>query len=1371
MNDNNWIKAQRIGLISTLIRSWPNESREDIIIKNKLNYLLLKEVENMQLETFPPWVLSELSRLKDHQIIDELKALLEAEQNPDLAKKYILNKDMTDTQENSIVKSAQTWAITLLKGYTEPRRLLDYGQQLFPDDSWYDIEKNPKKLDDFADKVEKLRMININIFNENQDNSRFGSIYKIIKLLNNKIYAHQIANILYHNQFCWPLLVLGEPELSISLPLAIEISYDGKNMIRTKPSNGEIEKGFDFSQWIENDNLKEAREAGYILWRSKHGHYGGRNNSYSYRKMAKNMSVIFDFRIAKIIGNEIFENIEKDCIPIKGNSADSCLAQAVLDKLLGRYSLGYTAITGEIGKFQNHDFGFNEISYPKEKLKYVNDTNFFSNAIIPLANFENISISNKEINNINILSVDKQSQIADVVQSRPWRRHQYIRCPELKWYIHDFLLRKKREVLQNDDMTSLERLQGIVGKNIEDTIKIVENNEEPVCFLEDTYPIQVMSALWYINNKTRTGKFDFNRGGLTPPKISWAVIRAIESEKDDQFWQVFWEIIGGNRPKVFEDFILSHNKKYAIEKLEKALKTFNPGINNPDFRSPDLFIIIGSEHFENSYEECKNNTHVYDRSFMVSPILEALSGSDNLQYRGPYKELNDLIGKTRIILLSDQKNSIFLKGRDPGFLELHDEKEVEFLKSLCVYRWGFNYRMAKLLVFYPHNKLENIDVHKTLKHLTKKGFIRKVNMWYYIPENIRRYLLEKLDLNNSLEYHYFAASSFAPYLFEKSQKTLSMPIEKVLNAKYLREAKYHLEEIKEKALKRKNHFIYHNEAIEAYNKLVKFTGLPSKSSLDNLLRMDLNNSAYLLASYIVNSNKLKKPHPLILLSLAEAYSNKLKFINNKQKKNELRNKTNELYEKAIEKSMNNVLNEKTQRYTEFKAISEYLLFLKYQYFRNKQKIKQLLIKAEKLFDNIKIDENLKFRGINYKIFELIGANKLDHEEASSFYLKVLNYDIPWIQVGVKGLGAASYIDSVNKIDKIKDKIDKLFNGDNIINDLQKPIMIKNIILDLTHEKDHVNERWYEGLKKLYEFKYLSNYKKDKVKINSHAKTIINEIIFYILLEEYKFKYSNEAKKHIKNALDVNNMLSINNQMRSIDEKRIRYILNNEESINRNFFEFDEINEFSIKSPALFLLISNMHSEGFLKDKDLDLLIEKYINVLRFITDVNPNTILFQELQGNRVVDKKIFQKIFCPLLENAMTESAREALKLINNEKPNNFSEKILLIEIKIGIEIINLNWRNALKIIEKTIEFVDFQKSELLWLELKILKMICKTILEEKTYVNELKEILSETDLDENYNINESFSVRPILEGLKKKNLNNKNLNEIANFLKTLDN
>ena len=1356
MKDNNWIKAQRVGLISALIRSWPNQNFRDIQTENNLNILLLEELKDIKMNTFPPWVLFELSRLKDYPIINELEKLLK-EKNIDANKSYIIDKNMTDTNDNSIIKRAQIWSIALLKGDIESKRLLDYGHQLFSDSIWYDIRKNQEKLNEFTDSIEKLRMINIDVFNES--NSRFNSISKILSLLNEELYAHQIANILYHNQFCWPLLVLGDPELSISLPIAVEINYDGENMIRTKPPKSEIETGIDFSQWIKNNNLKKAKEVGYMLWRSKHGHYGGRKGRYSYRKMAEDMSLTFDFRIAQLMGNKIFEKIDRDCFSIEGNSADSCLAQAVLDKLLGGFSLGYAAITGEVKEFNNnYDFKFSEILSPEKKLQHVNETNFYFNAVVPSDNYKEISI--KSLDNINIFFSERQSKVADVVQSKTWRRHQYIRSPELKWYVHNYLLKNKRKILSDNGLKSLDNIK---EKNIKSIIEEIETNENPVLSFEGISPRQLMLALWYINNKIRIDKFDksksdYNRSyTLTPPKFSWAVIRALEDEQDDQFWKIFWEAIGGSKTADFQDFILSHNKEYAIEKIEKALKTFNPSQNNPDFRSPDIFIIIGHEQFEISCEECKKNTQVFARPFMVSPILKELSISDNLNYRGPYEELNDLIGKTRIILLNDKKQSNLIEG-DSGYLNLCSEKEKELLKTLCIYRWGFNYTMAKFLIHYANNNLSDINIHETFEALKRKNVIREVNMWYFIPEQTRKKLLSKLNTDSFLKYHYYAASSFAPYLFKDSIKTLSISLEKAFNTKYIHEARYHLNQVMDKSQKINSHYYFHL-AREANNKLIKYTDITSKSVIDKLLDKNLNDSAYLLASYILNSDKLKKPHPLIQLPIAKAYNSKLTLSNEKNKDN-LKENTKQIYIEALRKAEENVVNERTEGYTKFKIISEYILFIENNYFNNKVEVENLIKEAETLFYKIKFDKDLGLKGIDYEIFEKIAANNKNHKEVSLLYLKFLNYDAIWIQAFVKGLGAAKYEKLSGIVNKFKLMIDNLLDNNNIIDYLLKPDMIRNIILDLNYEKEYVEKRWYLGLKELYESNYITDINSNLDFFENQIQAILAEIFFYIQLEIYINKFPDKARENIKKAMIISN-LYLSDQISNIDIRRIKAILNKKEPISKIIYKGSEKEEFSIKSnPALFFLTGIMYSEEIYNDEDFKLLIKKCNKSLQFLNiNLNPTLKYFH---GDIKLNKSKFYKNLYILLANNMPEAVEIIINFINKPNESSFIRNKVNIDLKIGIEILRFEWKKSLKLLEDALEIIDIKKNKFMWLEYKILEILCNAMIEKTTNINELEKILDKSKFE----LNKSFYLIYIFEGLKMKKNKNKNLILMLNFL-----
>ena len=159
--------------------------------------------------------------------------------------------------------------------------------------------------------------------------------------------------------------------------------------------------------------------------------------------------------------------------------------------------------------------------------------------------------------------------VADTVQVPPWRRYDYVRCPEILWGIHNLQRGRPFLVPKRD-------------RKVQEVIRELKANEDTVIELACA-PIIVASALWHLNNEMSQ---------VRTPRFSWLFIKPIENENSARFWSLLLRRIGVPRNDI-AGLLALRSPSQIVESIAEFLNQFEPSPEKPSHRCPDIVAILG----------------------------------------------------------------------------------------------------------------------------------------------------------------------------------------------------------------------------------------------------------------------------------------------------------------------------------------------------------------------------------------------------------------------------------------------------------------------------------------------------------------------------------------------------------------------------------------------------------------------------------------------------------------------------------------------------------------------------------------------------------------------------------------------------------
>jgi hypothetical protein len=577
---DRWIRTQRIGYAAHVVNSLPSSEHKTI---GRVLTILADELLSASpqfLRQIPPVSWRLLLAIKPGRLNSTQLARFYSE-----CAEYLTQLE-TPERDNmaSPVRRAQILAHHILYGNVRSIQLFSLARSLH-----IQICPVPETV-----VAEPLRTIRSSQSTTSRKVAAIEPLHRaLVKEQDEKRLWGHVENILYHHILSWPLVISCKDPYgkAIGIPIAIDVTFDyagSSNEPDIRPTD--YDTGLiDISEW--KDSLRTAVEAAKKLWRIKHGNYG------MFRKGVEKASVVFDLGfIQKIVRGFPIR------FKFKQRSMEAYLSQVILRRLLGERGFTSSMVTGSVGARRKDeenqlDYEFMWPSGVPNKLQYVFGTQYFERIVLPKLDkhdpnyrkykeLEQFLEGNKELQSAEVNYAKRLQHVADCVQHTGWRQYKYIRCPDVAWALHS----------QDGELPALDTAE------VKKCLRSLEHNDSAVLELKGVKAADLAAALWYINTEFRRKVFLFK---TCPPMISWAFVRAIPQEQDARFWYVIWQLIGAP----MEDFEAFHNSttpQRAAPHFIRAMNMFSPADSHPNYRAPDILVIVGAEHLEDSLSTISN---------------------------------------------------------------------------------------------------------------------------------------------------------------------------------------------------------------------------------------------------------------------------------------------------------------------------------------------------------------------------------------------------------------------------------------------------------------------------------------------------------------------------------------------------------------------------------------------------------------------------------------------------------------------------------------------------------------------------------------------------------------------------------------------
>ena len=552
----------------------------------------------------------------------------------------------------------------------------------------------------------------------------------------------QTENALYHRCFCWPLVTLTvQSTIGMGLPLGINMRLNEGRRLRIIGGDGPI----DVRKWTAS--LYKSIAVAKHLWRAKHGHYG----TY-WNVIRERVQIQYDFTYAQAFAASIGDaGIEH--IPLEGRSAEACVAQAILSRLLGCSHFGTTAVTGVVGE-QIAEGGEATLNYRvepvngfSEKLCFVNaSTGMFQRFAYPAGNVHEFNAAEpNEYRAVDSSSAFEMHTMADIVQMDRWRQFRYVRCPEVEWGVHSRARGRPALTAQG-----LERAEAL--------LQTLRGNPKPVLELGGVCASDVAHALWLINTRERArlrGRRYSGRPGaienLPPPMLSWVFMKVLKEERGIHFWETLWSAIGAP-PEEFNRFTQLSNGEPLASLLTVLLnKEMTEDGYWAKYRAPDILVLVDADQCSPS-----NTTGTLD-PYNPLALLRRLQAADLL--RGPLlKEYATVIGRTRVILLTD------VPGEETEMTQVGIRltgAEEEMRRLCAIFDWGFTDRMVSRLIG-DTPAVRALGVRRVLEDLVRKDVLKEGQGVFHVPRDMGGSPEIENPWITAIE-QYRAATALAPY--------------------------------------------------------------------------------------------------------------------------------------------------------------------------------------------------------------------------------------------------------------------------------------------------------------------------------------------------------------------------------------------------------------------------------------------------------------------------------------------------------------------------------------------------------------------------------------------------------------------------------
>jgi hypothetical protein len=868
---------------------------------------------------------------------------------------------------------AQIWAYHAMLGHGGPKHLLDLGLELYGT-TWSKLQQDSGFSTRMDLQLDALRDRGASTETHCRAISEIGRLLQVVDGI------PQILNCLLHHQFVWPLLVLqqsvpGDAGIAISLPVSVDLVRDGLSRTTIRPESSIL--GLD--GW--RDHLIRSVTAAKELWRSKHG---GHRNS---REMVMGASASFGFEVADTVVRKISE-IGYRRLEIDDGSADGYFAQVVLNRILGRSRIFASVATGSIGQHitSNGKPTLNRVFEApggvESKLKYAFASgNQFERIVIPSGSNRPEYTIRTRAANAELLKAGNLETMADIMQVDGWRQTAYISCPDVAWAVHS-------QRLQRPDLLPL------ADPNVQRTLKALrENRASPVLHVHQVSGVEIASALWHLNTTMREKVSSQHR----PPTMSWCFIRARRWESDLRFWHVLYKAIGAS-DRLFP-LLTASTVAESADLIARELNVLEPTLDRLGQSAPDVIVLLNSQVLaESEYAASR----VLFRPQHVPRVLDELAGS-NLLAGHSNDYWRTCLGNTRILVVPDET-----MGRlgDPTFLTPTAE-ELLSLRALSTFEWGFTAQTGWLTLVNSGQTPDDFR-QRILKPLMAKRLVREGQGKYHVVPAIRSKLPQESEAEQA-ERHFRAGCALSPDASRLTGGTIALDI--AFRPEHVHESQEHLRRALQFAKRATLREVSHRIGT-VFDRVTRYHGLPSWPLVANVLqRRDRSSYGFALAMELLRVERRlgKATHPSNLRLTARAAAATAAGIPKEDPEKERYLNEAEHY---FAESLAGCPRFPDAAANEVSTLTAYASHLMEQ--GHYDRAADLSSRAFQL-----LAQGVPRRVTLARWWELLSDREDDHAKAITILRKGQMAAPRWIQLWIKGIGAAALMDRSKLVERMK----------------------------------------------------------------------------------------------------------------------------------------------------------------------------------------------------------------------------------------------------------------------------------------------------------------------------------------------------------------
>lgn len=491
-----------------------------------------------------------------------------------------------------------------------------------------------------------------------------------------------VENALFQLVHSWPLLVVPitpAATVDVSLPVGLHVDFDGHGTVR--PAFGHSRRGlyFDVEAWL--DSFQRAKNGARDLWLSQ---YGTIPNSAA--EQVKGASIIIDTRIAEGIVRRFADwttRYSHLTFPVVGRSAEALFALAILQRFIGSSAMQTTLATGWLGRFRQDgpggDYTIEVPEYLDAKIRAAARSHIHNRIIVPT-----VTGTEDAAPALSVYNADRLSGAARAAFGQAFRRHRYIRCPDLAAAFRPVGSKSR-------DPYEVRRVLALLAGNRGEKASPIVN------FGDAVRPEMVMRALFRLNDDIR----ELRKRGIHADFGRFAVVRCVPDERNERLWQVVWDQIGGSGSGFF-DFQFRVDS-YTAGRVLAAELDAAPDLERAVYPRPDVLVLVGYEQLVEGAPYGPLNPFA---RLGLPAVLKQLA-RNVLPSRNPI--IQEKVGSTRVILVQEPKGS----SRWLATPENADSETLEQLRNLAVFRFGFTEQMAADVL-----NLDQAACRRILKNLT-----------------------------------------------------------------------------------------------------------------------------------------------------------------------------------------------------------------------------------------------------------------------------------------------------------------------------------------------------------------------------------------------------------------------------------------------------------------------------------------------------------------------------------------------------------------------------------------------------------------------------------------------------------------------------